>query len=86
MTDVFLSYSRDDQPTARRFADSLGREGFKVWWDQALSTGETYDSVTEKALDEARAVVVLWSKKSVSSRWVRGQRSWGLRWWAAWRQ
>jgi eukaryotic-like serine/threonine-protein kinase len=71
--DVFLSYSREDQATARRFAEALEREGFKVWWDQALSTGDTYDSVTEKALDEARAVVVLWSKKSVSSRWVRAE-------------
>jgi len=71
--DVFLSYSREDQSTARRFAEALQREGFNVWWDQTLSTGEAYDSVTEQALDSARSVVVLWSKTSVSSRWVRAE-------------
>jgi eukaryotic-like serine/threonine-protein kinase len=71
--DVFLSYSREDQATARRYAESLQREGFSVWWDQTLSTGEAYDEVTEKALEGARAVVVLWSKTSVASRWVRSE-------------
>lgn len=73
MRDIFLSYSRDDQPTARRFAEGLEREGFSVWWDQALNAGEAFDKVTEQALDAAKAVVVLWSKKSVESRWVRAE-------------
>jgi eukaryotic-like serine/threonine-protein kinase len=71
--DVFLSYSREDQATARRYAETLKQEGFSVWWDQTLSTGEAYDEVTEKALEGARAVVVLWSKSSVTSRWVRAE-------------
>ncbi|HMA12085.1 MAG TPA: TIR domain-containing protein [Steroidobacteraceae bacterium] len=73
MPDVFLSYSREDQQVARLFAQGLEREGFTVWWDQALRPGETYDKVTETALREARAVVVLWSKTSVESRWVRAE-------------
>jgi TolB-like protein len=48
-----------------------------VWWDQALSAGEAFDRVTEKALDDARAVVVLWSRKSVESRWVRAEATQG---------
>jgi len=73
MPDIFLSYSREDQPTARRFADALAREGFSVWWDQALHPGEAFDQVTEKALEEAGAVIVLWSRASVQSRWVRAE-------------
>ena len=73
MTDIFLSYSRDDQATARRFAEAFEREGLSVWWDQTLNPGEAYDQVTEKALQDAKAVVVLWSKKSVESRWVRAE-------------
>jgi serine/threonine-protein kinase len=73
MPDIFLSYSREDQGIARRFAEGLSREGFSVWWDQSLNAGEAFDRVTEQALDEARAVVVLWSKTSVDSRWVRAE-------------
>jgi TolB-like protein len=73
MPDIFLSYSRDDQAIARRFAEGFERAGFTVWWDQTLNAGEDYDEVTEKALEEARAVVVLWSRKSVASRWVRAE-------------
>jgi hypothetical protein len=60
LPDIFLSYNREDQATARRFAEGFEREGFNVWWDVTLRSGEAYDEVTEKALREARAVVVLW--------------------------
>jgi TolB-like protein len=73
MAAIFLSYSRDDQATARRFAEAFEREGLGVWWDQTLRSGENYDQVTEAALRDARAVVVLWSKRSVDSRWVRAE-------------
>jgi TolB-like protein len=73
MHDVFVSYSRDDRETAQRFALGFEREGFSVWWDQAIVAGEAFDRATEKALREARAVVVLWSKRSVESDWVRAE-------------
>ncbi len=73
LPDVFLSYSRDDPAIARRFAEGLEREGFSVWWDATLIPGEAFDQVIEKALSEAKAVVVLWSRKSVASRWVRAE-------------
>jgi TolB-like protein len=73
MPDIFLSYAREDQAVARRFAEGLQRAGYEVWWDQALHPGETFDQVTESALREARAVVVLWSRQSVLSRWVRSE-------------
>ena len=73
MPDIFLSYNRDDQATARRFAEAFEAEGFDVWWDVTLRSGEAYDQVTEKALKTAKAVVVLWSRRSVDSRWVRAE-------------
>ena len=73
MPDVFLSYNREDQAIARRFAEAFIAEGFDVWWDVTLRPGEAYDEVTENALKSAKAVVVLWSQKSVASRWVRAE-------------
>jgi TolB-like protein/Flp pilus assembly protein TadD len=73
MPDIFLSYTREDQATAQRFAEAFEAQGFSVWWDVTLRLGEAYDQVTEEALEAARAVVVLWSNKSVVSRWVRAE-------------
>jgi TolB-like protein/Tfp pilus assembly protein PilF len=73
MPDIFLSYTREDQAAAQRFAEGFETQGFSVWWDATLRSGEAYDEVTEKALRTAKAVVVLWSKKSVVSRWVRAE-------------
>lgn len=73
MPDIFLSYNREDQARAKLFAEAFEAQGFKVWWDVGLRTGEAYDQVTEKALKTAKAVVVLWSKKSAESRWVRAE-------------
>ena len=71
--DIFISYSREDRPAARHFAESFAREGFSVWWDAVLRSGETFDEVIEKELRAAKAVVVLWSPRSVASRWVRAE-------------
>jgi len=71
--DIFLSYNREDQARAKLFADAFAAQGLSVWWDVGLRAGEAYDEVTENALRTAKAVVVLWSKKSVQSRWVRAE-------------
>ena len=71
--DVFLSYSSADREAAGRFADRLGQEGLTVWWDAALRAGETFDEVIENALKAAKSVIVLWSPRSVTSRWVRAE-------------
>jgi TolB-like protein/Tfp pilus assembly protein PilF len=71
--DIFLSYNREDQARAKLFADAFAAAGLNVWWDTALRSGEAYDEVTEAALRAAKAVVVLWSPRSVVSRWVRAE-------------
>jgi TolB-like protein/Flp pilus assembly protein TadD len=71
--DIFVSYNREDAAIAQRYADAFAVAGLVVWWDATLRSGEAYDAVTEAALRHARAVVVLWSPRSVDSRWVRAE-------------
>lgn len=73
MADIFLSYNREDQAVARCYAEAFETCGLSVWWDTTLRVGEAYDEVTEAALRGAKAVVVLWSPRSVVSRWVRSE-------------
>ena len=51
--DIFLSYGHDDLSTASRFAEGFEREGFTVWWDASLRSGEAFDAAIESALKSA---------------------------------
>ena len=73
MAKVFLSYDRDDTERARPVALALEKAGHTVWWDLHIRGGEQYTKVIDEALKAADAVVVLWSKYSVESAWVRDE-------------
>lgn len=73
MASVFLSYDRDDVRPARHLARALEAEGHAVWWDLRVRGGAQFAKEIEEALESADAVVVLWSKHSIESAWVRDE-------------
>ena len=73
MPSVFLSYDREDSTRARHFAQALEKAGHEVWWDLHVRGGAQFSKVIEEALKAADAIVVLWSKQSVESAWVRDE-------------
>ena len=70
MSDLFLSYAREDREMVRLLADALSARGWSVFWDVTIPTGRTWRQVIDAGLREARCVVVVWSHHSVNSRWV----------------
>jgi adenylate cyclase len=73
MASVFLSYDREDTARAAEIAAALESASHSVWWDHHIRGGAQYSKEIERALNEADAVVVLWSKSSVDSAWVRDE-------------
>lgn len=73
MSDIFISYARDDEARARELANALTRLGWSVWYDRALIPSEEYDERIERELDAAHCVVVIWSRASIKSKWVRAE-------------
>ena len=71
MSDVFISYAREDQQQAEWLATLLVERGWSVFWDRTIPPGKTWDEVIGSELDTARAVIVLWSESAVASEWVR---------------
>ncbi len=78
MADIFISYKREEQPIARKLADVLQMKGFSVWWDLEVRAGERFDDVIDKALQESKCVVALWSKLSVESQNVKDEATYAL--------
>jgi formylglycine-generating enzyme required for sulfatase activity len=70
MSDIFISYARQDRPRAEAIAKALEDHGWSVWWDWNIPTGKTFRQVIQEQLDGARCVIVLWSATSVNRKWV----------------
>ncbi len=73
MADIFISYSRHDFDFAKSLAEYLTNKGLTVWWDFQLYSGERFSTKIEEEIANATQVIVLWSKKSVQSKWVEAE-------------
>lgn len=73
MSDVFISYARANERAARRIAEALRSRGMEIWSDDQLPAHRAYSEIIEQRLQQAKAVVVLWSKQAAQSQWVRAE-------------
>lgn len=71
--DVFISYAAEDRPVAQALAEALTAGGKATWFDQSITPQGRFDREINTYLDEAQLVVVLWSRWSQNSHWVRGE-------------
>jgi hypothetical protein len=78
MSDVFISYAREDRQLAQALASDLAARGFAVWWDAALLGSDDYQDVILEALGKAKAAIVIWTKHSAKSRFVRDEARFAL--------
>ena len=73
MADVFVSYISEDRATAEKISRGLEGAGFSVWWDRHIRGGVDFAPEIARQLDAAKVVIVLWSKASLESGWVRDE-------------
>lgn len=71
--DIFLSYMHSDRKRVRRLVRRLTRKGWSVWWDLRILPGQPFDKIIEQTLESARCVIVVWSKASIQSDWVKDE-------------
>lgn len=74
---IFLSYARADRVRAERLAAALQAAGLTVWWDGLIEGGVSFADAIRRALDSADVVIVLWSRASIGSDWVRDEAAQG---------
>jgi len=71
MADIFLAYSRRNSKKAASFKGAFSAEGISVFDDSTIPTGANWRKHIEKQLRECRLLVVLWSRSSVESDYVK---------------
>jgi hypothetical protein len=79
VTDLFVSYKREDRAKVEPLVRLLREEGYVVWWDPEITAGERFDDVIGNQLEAASCVIVGWSKLSIGSRWVRDEADFALK-------
>ena len=73
MADIFISYAKNNRSRVEHLAKALEEQGWTVWWDPIIPTGKDFDDVIEDEISKARCVVVIWTKRSVKSKYVKGE-------------
>lgn len=73
MVDLFISYARTNRAEARRLAEAVTALGYAVWWDEELPAHLSYGEVITRKIGEAKATLVVWSRDSAASEWVRAE-------------
>ena len=78
MSDIFISYAREDRDRVEPLVELFESNGLSVWWDREIIPGSTFENVIDDAILKARLVVVVWTEISVKSEWVQAEASDGL--------
>jgi len=73
MADVFISYSSKDRELIQAIAMKIENAGWSVWWDRKLIPGEEFSDEIEAELALSKCVIVIWTKNSVQSMWVKAE-------------
>jgi hypothetical protein len=79
MSDIFISYTREDESKAGALAQFLQRQDWSVWWDRNIRPGHGFSQIIEGEMSSAKALIVLWSKHSILSNWVKDEAQEGVR-------
>jgi len=73
MNEVFISYARESADFASRVSAALKAVGHSVWMDDRIPAHREYADEISERLDEAKAVLVIWSDAGTKSQWVRSE-------------
>lgn len=75
-TEIFLSYSTEDEEAAASLAQALSAAGVKVFYaPESIRSSQSFPKRIEEAIGACRVGVLLWSAAAERSAWVTKERS-----------
>lgn len=71
---IFISHSARDKEQAKKIASKLKNANLDVWYDEwSLQPGDSLVDKIEKGIADSNTLLVLLSKESLKSRWVKSE-------------
>jgi hypothetical protein len=79
MPTVFISYSSNDRDIAHTFRGLIEALGYEVWMDiESIEPSKAWSSSLVTGLEGADWLLVLVSRNSVTSEWVKWETRWAI--------
>ena len=78
MADIFVSYATGNRRKISVLTGLFESLGWQVWWDQELRAGAEWSEEIQREVEDAKCVVVAWSRTAVVSEWVNREATIGL--------
>jgi hypothetical protein len=79
MSDIFISYLSEDRDRILPLVNALEKTGWSVFWNRMIPPGGSWRQVIGSAIQNSRAMVVVWTEKSIQSEWVQEEAHVGRR-------
>src|SRR5688572_12225611 len=73
MSHIFISYSKLNKEYADALKNFLQEQGFDVWIDDRIDTGDRWWKVIAKAIRECNAFLVVMTPEAYESEWVENE-------------
>jgi len=65
LSDLFISYKREDLERVAAIQQALAGAGLSVWWDREIHGGDKWRLRIQSELEAAKCVLVVWSMSSI---------------------
>lgn len=78
MSEVFISYAREDRSRVESLFALLLDLEVPTWFDAGIETGEEWEKRIYAQIAQARAMVVCWTFAACASPWVKKEAAIGL--------
>src|SRR5262249_17912375 len=83
MAQVYVSYGRGDLDAALPIIEAISEAGLTVWHQGKLSAGSVWLEEVRRELDNAKCVVLLWSKAAAQSDYLQQEIGWAIQAWSS---
>lgn len=68
---VFISYSHKDREPVLKVIKNLYESGWRIWYDEGLTIGDSYDKTLEEHVKNCSAFLLFATENSAESRYIK---------------
>jgi hypothetical protein len=79
MSDIFISYAKEDLHRVMPLVREIEAIGWSVFWDRTIPVGKTWQQIIGAEIESCRCMVVIWSAVSINKEWVYEEAAEGKR-------